>query len=157
MMDTNELERFFKLVEKNANNKQIIDNTIIPLLKSANAKNFAAHGRTGSGSGLFDGGSGKWVELAESTKKAYARKTKKHKPVSPLTVTLARTGRLKRSIDIFNRNNSIVFRAGGSDVPYAEVHQFGGDSMPSRPIFQLTQSDVNQIVNELSKQLTTYF
>lgn len=122
MNDITELEKILKQMESKLNKSDLVKRVLLPLIKSAAQKNFDSKGRTGIGTDLFDGGNKKWAPLAKSTMASY-----KKKGISPLVATLARSGNLKESLNFSAVGNKVSIRAGGSDVPYAALLQFGGD------------------------------
>ena len=109
---------FIDLSEKKKLSKETLFK-ISAILENSIKKNMVVGGRwSGSGSGLFDGGSRKWDGLAKSTKRQYMLKG-----IEPLSATLNRNRALMDSIEVNPRNGQIVFSA---NRPYAAIHQFGG-------------------------------
>jgi len=84
--------------------------------------NFKDYGRTSgetSNITIFSGGDIQWKGLAESTKKAYAKKK-----YDTEHATLWRTGHLRGSIGIQRLSNWQVMIT--SNMPYSAIHQYGG-------------------------------
>lgn len=71
--------------------------------------------------GIFSGGESGWPDLAESTKRAYEKKGYK-----PLSRTLNRNKGLLSTIEVRAEDEGIAFAAGGTNHPYAAIHQYGG-------------------------------
>lgn len=69
---------------------------------------------------------------------------KRWKPLAPATIRQRRQGSSKPLIDTGTLRASISARAGkrtvrfGTNVPYAPVHQFGGEHIPARPFLPVT-------------------
>lgn len=151
MNSAEQLDVILKRIESKLKNNDLVSRVVLPLIKSAVERNFDEKGRTGIGSGLFEGGNKTWAPLKPSTKKWYEKKG-----ITPLVATLARTSNLKDSIDFRVNKNSIIMRAGGTDAPYAPYLQFGTKYMAARPYIQLTQSDIDQMVKILESELAKY-
>jgi phage gpG-like protein len=98
---------------------------VAAVVKAEIDDNFRERGRwDGKTTGFFSTGDRRWVGLAESTKKQYAKKG--YKPLEP---TLYRSNGLRRSIEVTamrGKKQIIRIVAGGSKFPYAAIHQFGG-------------------------------
>ncbi|MCO5250719.1 MAG: phage virion morphogenesis protein [Candidatus Kapabacteria bacterium] len=93
---------------------------IADMIELSIAKNFDVGGRWDGKKdeiGLFSGGTQKWAELAENTKKGYRKLGYSDEP------TLNRNKNLRASIDVFARNGKVFISA---NAPYAAIHQFGG-------------------------------
>ena len=115
------------------------------------AKNFIEQGRwAGSGEvNILSGGSARWTDLADSTKKQYEKKGWKQEP------TLSRTGGgLAASIEVTPTSGlSIKISA---NKTYAAIHQFGGQTgrnlsvtMPARPFIILNQDTLEDVREEI--------
>jgi len=91
----------------------------------------------------------KWVDLAESTKKQRLKKRKW--PGQILQVE----GMLASSVNTYYDNDSAVI---GSNLPYAAIHQLGGQAgknksanIPARPYLNLTEEVYKEILLETKK------
>lgn len=123
------------------------------LIKNDIEKNMGAtHGRyNGIGTGLFDGGSEHWVELAPKTIKNYEYLGYKGDWLRP---TLERSGDLIHSINVNYRNN-LTFEI-IANTPYAEIHQKGGGNIPARPYIVIQDSTKKQIENLIEEGFNEY-
>jgi len=91
----------------------------------------------------------KWIDLAESTKKQRLKKRKW--PGQILQVE----GMLASSVNTYYDNDSAVI---GSNLPYAAIHQLGGQAgknksanIPARPYLNLTEEVYKEILLETKK------
>lgn len=89
---------------------------------------------------VFSGGSHKWKDLAESTKKQYRKKG------WSLVPTLRREGFLEQSISITPNKTSLSITA---NADYARIHQLGGDNMPPRPYILLQEEDLQEFYDTI--------
>ena len=93
----------------------------------------------------------KWTDLADITKE---NRRKQHKyPGQILQVS----GQLASSVNTQYDDNSAVI---GSNLPYATIHQLGGQAgrnkkvkIPARPYINLTDDDFKEIMHETEKYL----
>lgn len=118
---------------------------VCALIESAIDDNFDAHGRwdgNESQINIFSGGSQKWIPLAESTKRDYARFGYELEP------TLYRTGTLRNSIEARRYGDTSIVV--GSNLEYAAAHNFGYNFLPARPFITLTEEDLQLILKEFT-------
>ena len=112
----------FKKLKKRTEHLDAALDDIAALYKRSIKENFAKRGRWSGDTGtinLFAGGSKKWTALAPSTKQQY-----RYLGYSPLQPTLRRTGQLMEFIEVNRKEHTgISFSA---NLPYAQIHQFGG-------------------------------
>ena len=120
-----------KLAQKGENLRPLMKN-IAGIFAYSTEENFKVQGRPD-----------KWVDLAESTKKQRLKKRKW--PGQILQVE----GMLASSINTYYDNDSAVI---GSNLPYAAIHQLGGQAgknksaeIPARPYLNLTEDDYKEI------------
>lgn len=128
-----------KLAQKGENLRPLMKN-IAGIFAYSTEENFKVQGRPD-----------KWVDLAESTKKQRLKKRKW--PGQILQVE----GMLASSINTYYDNDSAVI---GSNLPYAAIHQLGGQAgknksaeIPARPYLNLTEDDYKEILQETEKYL----
>lgn len=98
-----------------------------------------------------DGGRPKWKDLSEITKK---QREKQHKWPGPI---LQVNGQLAASVSTFYDDNSAVI---GSNLPYAAIHQLGGNAgknkkvkIPTRPYLNISISEQNEIIEAIQEYL----
>ncbi|MBQ2611976.1 phage virion morphogenesis protein [bacterium] len=128
-----------KLAQNGENLRPLMKN-IAGIFAYSTEENFKEQGRPN-----------KWVDLAESTKKQRLKKRKW--PGQILQVE----GMLASSINTYYDNDSAVI---GSNLPYAAIHQLGGQAgknksinIPARPYLNLTEDDYKEILQETKKYL----
>ena len=128
-----------KLAQKGENLRPLMKN-IAGIFAYSTEENFKVQGRPD-----------KQVDLAESTKKQRLKKRKW--PGQILQVE----GMLASSINTYYDNDSAVI---GSNLPYAAIHQLGGQAgknksaeIPARPYLNLTEDDYKEILQETEKYL----
>lgn len=128
-----------QLARKGENLRPLMKN-IAGIMAYSTEENFKEQGRPD-----------KWVDLAESTKKQRLKKRKW--PGQILQVE----GMLASSINTYYDNDSAVI---GSNLPYAAIHQLGGQAgknksanIPTRPYLNLTEDDYNEILHETQEYL----
>lgn len=120
------------------------------IVQSSVERNFEVGGRYKE-PGSYDGGPNKWVDLAEGTKKARARRGHWPGPI------LQDTGRLAASFHYNAHEDSVEV---GTNVEYAAIHEFGGTiqrtskkgkgysiRIPARPFLVVQDEDLDEIVS----------
>ena len=139
-LDNKEVEsRLLDLAKRSENLRPLMKN-IAGIFAYSTEENFKEEGRLD-----------KWIDLAESTKK---QRTKTgHYPGQILQVS----DQLASSINTYYDNDSAVI---GSNLDYAAIHQLGGlagknhsVTIPVRPYLSLSDSDYEEILNEIFKFL----
>lgn len=137
-------EKLLELANRSENLRPLMKN-IAGIFASSTEENFKEEGRPD-----------KWVDLAESTKKQRTKKQKTKKQKWSVKI-LQVEGQLASSVSTQYDDNSAVI---GSGEDYAAIHQLGGKagknkkvSIPARPYLQLTQEDLNEIIEIVEKYL----
>lgn len=132
-------KRLIELVKRTENLRPLMKN-IAGILAFSTEENFKNEGRPE-----------KWTDLADITKE---NRRKQHKyPGQILQVE----GNLASSVNTQYDDNSAVI---GSNLPYAAIHQLGGQAgrnkkvkIPARPYINLTDDDFIEIMHETEKYL----
>lgn len=107
---------FIEQLQGKISNMTEVMGLIGEIVQSSVEKNFEVGGRY-SEDGSYKGGARRWIDLAEGTKKARARKGKWPGPI------LQVTGRLAGSFHYNAHNDRVEV---GTNVVYAAIHEFGG-------------------------------
>lgn len=139
-LDNQKVEEALLEVASKAENLRPLMKNIAGIMADATEENFEQEGRPD-----------KWEELAKSTIKK--RKKTGHYPGKILQVE----GHLATSITTYYDNDSAII---GSNLVYAAIHQLGGIAgknnsvnIPARPYFVLSNSDYEEIEEEILKYL----
>lgn len=150
------LNNIYEKLQNKAKDLTPVLETIRQIIQEAIDDNFIARGRYNGDSdiGIFSGGSMGWEPLAESTKKAYAKKGWVLEPT------------LNRGIESGLRNSIGLNIVGGRSIEivanslYARIHQLGGGgglnhsaSIPPRPFLTITPEDVQDIIDVMGKYI----
>ena len=132
-------ERLLDLAKRGENLRPLMKN-IAGIFASSTEENFKEEGRPD-----------KWTDLAEITKEK--RKKKNKWPGQILQVQ----GQLASSVNTQYDDESVVI---GSNLPYAAIHQLGGQAgknkkveIPARPYLQLIDEDYDEILEETQTYL----
>lgn len=141
-LDNKQVQNALLKVASKAETLRPLMKNIAGIMADTTEENFSHQGRPG-----------KWQELAESTIKK--RKKSGHWPGQILQVE----GRLASSITTQYDNESAVI---GSNLDYAAIHQLGGQagknksvSIPARPYLKLTNNDLDDILHETERFITS--
>lgn len=132
-------KRLLEIARKTENLRPLMKN-IAGILTFSTEENFKNEGRPE-----------KWTDLADITKE---NRRKQHKyPGQILQVE----GNLASSVNTQYDDNSAVI---GSNLPYAAIHQLGGQAgrnkkvkIPARPYINLTDDDFKEIMYETEKYI----
>ena len=132
-------KRLLEIARKTENLRPLMKN-IAGILAYSVEENFKNEGRPD-----------KWTDLSEITKN---KRRELHKyPGQILQVS----GQLASSVNTQYDDNSAVI---GSNLPYAAIHQLGGQAgrnkkvkIPARPYINLTDDDFDEILHETQKYL----
>ena len=132
-------KRLLEIARKTENLRPLMKN-IAGILAFSTEENFKNEGRPD-----------KWTDLSEITKN---KRREQHKyPGQILQVS----GQLASSVNTQYDDNSAVI---GSNLPYAAIHQLGGQAgrnkkvkIPARPYINLTDDDFDEILHETQKYL----
>lgn len=126
-------EKLLELAKRTENLRPLMKN-IAGIFASSTEENFKEEGRPA-----------KWTKLAEITKEKRRKKNKW--PGQILQVE----GQLASSVNTQYDDESVVM---GSNQPYAAIHQLGGQAgknkkveIPARPYLQLTDEDIDEILD----------
>ena len=132
-------EKLLELASRGENLRPLMKN-IAGIFASSTEENFKEEGRPD-----------KWTDLAEITKEK--RKKKNKWPGQILQVQ----GQLASSVNTQYDVESVVI---GSNLPYAAIHQLGGQAgknkkveIPARPYLQLIDEDYDEILEETQTYL----
>lgn len=132
-------EKLLELASRGENLRPLMKN-IAGIFASSTEENFKEEGRPD-----------KWTDLAEITKEK--RKKKNKWPGQILQVQ----GQLASSVNTQYDDESVVI---GSNLPYAAIHQLGGQAgknkkveIPARPYLQLIDEDYDEILEETQTYL----
>jgi phage virion morphogenesis protein len=139
-LDNKEIETKLLDLAKRGENLRPLMKNIAGIFAYAAEENFKNEGRPD-----------KWEDLKEVTKKKRAKKG--HWPGSILQVE----GKLAASVSTYYDDDSAII---GSNLPYAAIHQLGGDAgkdkkvkILARPYLKITESEQKEILNETLKYL----
>ena len=132
-------KRLIELAKRIENLRPLMKN-IAGILAFSTEENFKNEGRPD-----------KWTDLSEITKN---KRREQHKyPGQILQVS----GQLASSVNTQYDDNSAVI---GSNLPYAAIHQLGGQAgrnkkvkIPARPYINLTDDDFKEIMHETEKYI----
>ncbi len=138
LVDASRLQKMLLELEKKSGNLRPALNGIAGLMLDSTEENFQKEGRP------------HWLPLAESTKKARAKRGKTGK-------TLQVTGQLAASVSSRVESHSAIV---GTNKAYAAIHQFGGFAgrkhaavIPERPFLKITKSDLDEAERLLYRHL----
>lgn len=138
VVDAKPLQAMLRQLEEKTGNLRPALVGIAGIMMDSTEENFEKEGRP------------RWPELADSTKKARAKKGKTGK-------MLQVTGQLAASISSKVESHSAIV---GTNKRYAAIHQFGGLAgrghkveVPERPFLKITRADLSEAENLLLRHL----